>query len=179
MTGFLRALHLVLFNKIISRIPFACVRLPLARLYMDIGQDSNVLAGVELLGSSRRRTIRIGNNSVVNTKCLLDGRGATLEIGNCVDIAREVSIFTLEHDPNSDTHADRPGSVCIEDYVWIASRAIVLPGVTIGRGAVVAAGAVVRKSVPPMTIVAGVPARRIGLRRSSLNYAHRYFPYLA
>lgn len=50
----------------------------------------------------------------------------------------------------------------IENYVWLASRVTVLPGVTIGRGAVVAAGAVVTKDVPPLAIVGGVPAKIIG-----------------
>jgi maltose O-acetyltransferase len=54
--------------------------------------------------------------------------------------------------------------VRIEDDVWLGAHAIVLPGVTVGRGAIVGAGAVVTQNVAPMTIVAGVPARLIGLR---------------
>ena len=64
----------------------------------------------------------------------------------------------------------------IEDYVWIASRATILPGVTIGKGAVVACGAVVTKDVEPMTVVGGVPARKIGERINLLEYELKHNP---
>jgi len=60
--------------------------------------------------------------------------------------------------------------VIIEDYAWVSSRTTLLPGVTIGKGAVVAAGAVVTKSVEPYTVVGGVPAKKIGERSKELNY---------
>ena len=66
----------------------------------------------------------------------------------------------------------------IEDYDWIATRAIVLPGIKIGRGAIVAAGSVVTKDVPPAAIVGGNPARfireRKGIQRYTLNYARLF-----
>lgn len=93
-----------------------------------------------------------------------------MKIGNNVDIAQEVNIWTEQHDYNSPTYASVCKPVKIEDYVWIASRATVLPGVTIGKGAVVASGAIVTKDVPPYTVVAGVPARPIGIRNKELTY---------
>lgn len=120
--------------------------------------------------------IEIGKNSVINTKVLLDGRGAKLIISNNVDIARECLIWTMDHDPNSPTHSSRCSEVVIEDHVWIASRAIILPGVHIGRGAVVASGAVVTKDVPPFCIVGGVPAKVIGKRENALEYELDYHP---
>ena len=66
----------------------------------------------------------------------------------------------------------------IGDYVWIGYRAIVLPGVTIGNGAVVGAGAAVSKDVPPFTIVAGNPAHAIGERPTQINYNLSYQPFL-
>ena len=112
----------------------------------------------------------------INSEVLLDGRGGKIIIGNNVDIAREVNIWTLEHDPNDDYHKTKGGDVIIEDYVWIASRATILPNVKIGRGAVIASGSIVTKDVPPMNIVAGIPAKIIGKRKSSLKYNLKYKP---
>lgn len=114
--------------------------------------------------------ISIGSFTRINKKVLLDGRGASLVIGNNVDIAQEVNIWTLQHDYNDPYYRAVGKSVIIEDYVWIASRATILPGVTIGRGAVVASCAVVTKDVPPLSVVAGVPARVIGKRNDCMKY---------
>jgi maltose O-acetyltransferase len=122
------------------------------------------------------QNIFLGPRSVVNQHCILDGRSHSVHIAEDVDIATHVHIWTLEHDPGSDTHAVRGGSVIIEDHVWIAARATILPGITIGRGAVVAAGAVVNKDVAPLCIVGGVPARVIGERRNPLIYRLGFSP---
>jgi maltose O-acetyltransferase len=66
--------------------------------------------------------------------------------------------------------------VIIGDHVWIAYRAVILPGVTIGEGAVVAAGAVVTRDVEPFPIVAGVPAKKIGERNRNLDYQLHFSP---
>ena len=113
--------------------------------------------------------IRIGSNVVINKNVLLDGRGG-LEIGDNVDIAQDTMIWTAQHDYNDDYHKYVTNKVVVGDYVWLASRSMILPGVTIGRGAVVAAGAVVNKNVLPMELVGGVPAKVIGHRKSGLLY---------
>ncbi len=175
---FFRGLRLYLYNRLFNKIPFSCLRNSLARLYLILGHESNILMNVEILNTSLKRgNIRIGNNTVINSYCLLDGRIGSIVIGDNVDIARETNIFTLEHDPNSDSHDSRSGNVVIEDYAWVASRVTILPGVRIGRGAVVACGAVVTKDVEPLAIVAGIPARKIGVRKSNLKYKHKYFPF--
>ncbi len=107
----------------------------------------------------------------------MDGRGGKLTIGNNVDIAQDTNLWTLEHDVNDDAHKDSGGDIIIEDYAWIASRVTILPNVRIGRGAVVATGAVVTKDIPPMGIAGGVPAKIIGMRKSSLNYTLSYKPW--
>jgi len=114
--------------------------------------------------------IKIGNDTIVGEKVVLDGRDK-LTIGNHVDIATDVMIYNSEHDINSEGFKAISAPVTIEDYVFIGPRAIILPGVTINKGAVVAAGAVVTRDVPEFTIVGGVPAKEIGQRASkNLSY---------
>ena len=107
--------------------------------------------------------IELGNNVDINYNCvILDDNLVT--IGNDVRIAPNVNIFTVYHplDP-----VDRKNSVIlskpvvIEDNAWIGGGAIILPGVTIGKNAVVGAGSVVTHDVPPNKVVAGNPARII------------------
>jgi len=107
--------------------------------------------------------ITIGQNTIIGYRAFLDGRG-TLNIGNHVDIASEVLIYTDEHDVNSADFGNSFAPVTIKDYVFIGPRAIILPGVTIGRGAIVAAGAVVTKNIPDFEIWGGVPAKKISDR---------------
>lgn len=145
----------------------------LRKVNVKIGKDSNILKNVNFIYPWN---ITIGNNCVINSKSLLDGRGGKVVIGSNVDIAREVNIWTLEHDPHDDYHKATGGDVIIEDYVWIASRATILPNIKIGRGAVIASGAVVTKDVPEMAIVGGVPAKVIGTRKSKLKYTLNYHP---
>jgi maltose O-acetyltransferase len=116
----------------------------------------------------RRIGVRIGRNSRIGRNCSLDAR-SPLSIGDNVSVSPEVIILAGTHDVNDPRFAASPvgpWAVSIEDYVWIGTRAMILPGVTVGRGAVVAAGSVVTKDVPPLTIVAGVPAKPIGSRDS-------------
>lgn len=83
----------------------------------------------------------------------------------------------MEHDVNDDYHIDIGADVIIEDYVWTASKVTILPGVRIGRGAVVASCALVNKDLPPMAIVGAVPAKIIGERKSGLKYKFNYKPW--
>lgn len=115
----------------------------------------------------------IGPNSVINEKCRLDTRG-TISIGTNVSISSEVVVLTATHDPRASDFKGVTLPVAIMDYAWIGTRAIILPGVTIGRGAVVGAGAVVTKSVGPGDTVAGVPAKRIDSGREKLDYILNY-----
>lgn len=109
--------------------------------------------------------ITIGKDTIIGDHAFLDGR-APLVIGDHVDIASSVMIYNSEHDLESIDFKARTDGVEIGDYVFIGPRAIILPGVKIGKGSVVAAGAVVTKDIPEFTIVGGVPAKEIGERKN-------------
>jgi len=171
---FFKAFNEYLFQEFSMNFPSHYFRLWLIRRKLEkLGKDCTFLLGVEIRNP---HNISIGDNTIINKKVLLDGRGGKLIIGNNVDIAQETNIWTLEHDPHSDFHLSTGADVIIEDYVWIASRVTILPGVTIGKGAVIACNSVVTKNVESMAIVGGIPAKRIGLRKSNLKYILKYKP---
>lgn len=132
------------------------------------------LAGVKLGNGStfhmwanffQPNNIAIGEDTIIGDHAFLDGRAA-IRIGDHVDIASLVMIYNSEHDLETEDFVAREEPVEIGDYVFIGPRAIILPGVKIGKGAVVAAGAVVTKNVPDFAIVGGVPAQVIGERKT-------------
>lgn len=105
----------------------------------------------------------IGDNSFIGEGVILVG-STTLEIGRDVCISSRVVIHGASHDITSPTFNYTVAPVRVGDMAWIASDAIILPGITIGEGAVVAAGAVVTKDVEPWTVVGGNPAKFIKKR---------------
>jgi acetyltransferase-like isoleucine patch superfamily enzyme len=107
------------------------------------------------------KNIHIGENVFINSNCTMQDQGG-IYIGDDVLIGHNVCLLTLNHDFRPDMRANlHPSAVHIENKAWIGSNATILPGVTIGEGAIVAAGAVVSKDVPAGTIVGGVPAKII------------------
>jgi len=97
-----------------------------------------------------------------------------IDIGDNTNIGGNVQIYTLEHDPESTFFETVGGRVTIGSRVYIATNSIVLPGVRVGEGAVIAAGAVVTKDVPPYCVYGGVPARFISERSRDLRYELKY-----
>jgi len=158
----------VFLLHIIGILPFHHFRRFFYRLAgVKIGKKSTIHMGARFYNP---KNIVIGEDSIIGERVVLDGRDKLI-IGNHVDIASEVMIYNSEHDINDPNFLAKNGSVLIEDYVFIGPRAIILPGVKIGRGAVVAASAVVTKDVPPFAIVGGVPAKIIGERKNkNLSY---------
>lgn len=173
MHEFVKGLWLLICG-IINWLPCWALRKCLLKLTMGkFGKGSYALRGLQV---TNPKNVFIGNHTIINKNVMLDGRLNKLVIGDNVDIAQETNIWTLEHDVNSPTHHEQGGDVIIDDYVWIASRVTILPGIHIGRGAVVAAGAVVTKDVPSLAIVGGVPAKVIGKRNNPLTYELHYSP---
>lgn len=151
-----------------GRIPSQRIRLHLYRNYfgLSVGEGTVIYHGCEIRSPEK---ITIGKNSAIGDGCILDGRSG-LTIGNSVNFSTGVWVWTLQHDHRDKDFGCVGAPVTIEDHAWLSCRTVVLPGVTIGRGAVVAAGAVVTKDVEPFSIVGGVPAKKIGERRQDLDY---------
>ncbi len=163
-----------LWNVLIGHCPSRRVRkFWLRRMLNSFSCDAFVGLSVKVL---HPRGINIGPRSIINQSCIIDARGGDVVIGEDVDIGTDTHIWTLEHDPNDDDHGTKGGAITINHHVWIASRVTILPGVTISPGAVIAAGAVVTKDVEANAIMAGVPARKIGIRQNALQYKLNYSP---
>lgn len=163
-----------LCNLAMATVPFYVLRHSILRyvLKIHLGRGSAVHMGCFFTG----RNIRIGSLSVLNRNCRIDGRYG-VEIGDNVSISPEVYILSLTHDPQAADFASIGATTVIEDYVWVGVRAMIMPGVRLQRGCVVGAGAVVTRDVGPNEIVAGVPARRIGVRGFDPAYPMGYRPW--
>lgn len=138
---------------------------------MKIGDGSTIHTCLRLYDP---RKISIGEDTIIGEFAVLDGRERLL-IGSHVAFATGVMIYNSEHNIEAEHFAADEGvtsaAVTVEDYVFVGPRSIILPGVTIGKGAIVAAGAVVTKDVPQFAIVGGVPAKVIGERKNhDLHY---------
>jgi len=105
------------------------------------------------------KNITIGKDVFINSGCHFQDQGG-IEIGDGALIGHNVVLATINHDLNpKENRKNHYAAIKIGAHVWIGSNATILPGVTIGDYAVVAAGAVVTRDVPAMTVVGGVPAR--------------------
>lgn len=154
-------------NDILPHIPFWRIRKAYLRLVgMHIGQDTYITKKNYIMSPW---LINIGKYGHINRDCTLDGRGI-IEIGNSVSISHGVKLMTGSHDIQNCYFPGIYEKITIEDYAWLGVNCIILKGITIGKGAVVAAGAVVTKNVPDYTIVAGIPAKPIGKRKENLAY---------
>jgi acetyltransferase-like isoleucine patch superfamily enzyme len=157
--------------RFIGKLPGNSVRLFLYRhaFGMKIGKGVRIDGDCIIWGPRR---ITIGTGTVINRGVVLDGR-FPLRIGDHVSVSIHSVILTLEHDLSDPKFRAVGAPVSVGDRSFIGTRAVVLPGVSIGENAAVAAGAVVTKDVPAAAIVGGVPARPIGARPHILNYTFR------
>lgn len=133
------------------------------RGFMEIGDDTllrSVMVPVELC-TDPNATLSIGFECSFNTGVSI-GATASIVIGSRVRLGPYVMIVDNSfHDLYERTKRPPSQPVIIEDDVWIAAKTTVLPGVRIGRGAIIGAGSVVSRDVEPFTIAAGVPAKSI------------------
>ena len=136
---------------------------------VTIGKYAIIRPG-NLYGGEPGEGLVVGDHSNIGPYCYI-GCSGHISIGNNVMISPRVSIYAENHvfdqiDTSIKSQGVKKEKVVIEDDCWIASNSILLAGVTIGKGSVVAAGSVVTQDVPPYSVVAGVPARVIKNRRT-------------
>ena len=135
---------------------------------INIGDRCCVHEGV-IFETSNGGEVSIGSESHIQPRCQLTGGKGSIRIGSNVQIAPSCGFYPYSHGmalgtPMREQPLTSNGDIVVEDDVWIGYGAIVLENSTIGEGAVIAAGAVVRGNVPPYAIVAGVPAKIVGNR---------------
>jgi maltose O-acetyltransferase len=135
----------------------------------------SVIGNIELNGK--------GSNLVLGNECFISGKVhlalyEKITLGNNVVINQGCTLLTASHDINCPNWQHKKAPIVIEDYAWIATNSIILPGVTVGRGAVVGAGSVVTKSIPPYHVVAGNPAKTIN-ERTLKELSHATVHWLA
>jgi len=162
-------------NHMVNRIPLVAARM---RAYAALGVQfddlahTNISLGVEMWAG---RNLSMGRGSTIGQRCYIDAR-AGIRVESDVSISREVCVLTAEHEPDSPDFTASLAPVRFERRSWVATRAVVLPGVCIGEAAVVAAGAVVTSDVEPYTVVGGVPAKVLGKRREPMSYELDFRP---
>ncbi len=140
----------------------------LGRFLKEFGRDNTIQRGFRVFTPEM---VSIGSHCNFAQGVFITGGGG-VTIGNWVGLGPDVKIWSVNHrydDP--DTPWLRQGSikkpVIIEDDVWLAANVFVMPGVTLGKGAIVSAGSVVTKSVPAYALVAGNPGRVVGWRKQA------------
>lgn len=154
-------------NFAVNWLPFPKIRRKIySILGMKIHPSAHIMRNCQFLDM---QNIQVGQNSIIGHNCYLDGRGA-LTIRENVNIGSFTKILTASHQVDSDGFSGENKPVIINDHVWIATGSIILPGVSIGRGAVIGAGSVVTREIPASVLAAGNPAKVIRQRKSSLQY---------
>lgn len=167
LENMVKKLHLQIFFVLLSIFnlifilffPFSVRNLLLRLTGCKIGKDTTI-HNVRFFTFGK---LIVGDNCTINSGCYLDARRG-IKIGNNVVIAHDTKIYTLGHDFNDSTFKTKGNPVLIEDYVIIFSNVLIMPGVNIGRGAVLLPGAVVSKNIEPMTVVGGNPAKQLRMR---------------
>lgn len=171
----MKSITLYFWEVLFSRLPNNFLRRYFfSSLLKNSGDRISILRNLELTCVGG---IVVGNSSTINKNCYIDGRGG-VAIGDNVSISPRVKIITASHDINCKNFSLITGKVVIEDYVWVCSDVTILPGIRIGKGAVIASSSVVTKDVPDYSVVAGNPAKSIGSRSKELAYNPLWRPRL-
>lgn len=158
-----RARLAALFNVFGTHLPIGPLRVAWLRLLgAKIGQGTLIGRGTTVLAAGK---LVVGSHSTVGLRCVLDARGG-IRIGEQASVENDTQILSTDHDPDAPNFALRDAPIVIGDHAWLATRVLVLKGVTIGDGAVVTAGSLVNRTVGDNTVASGFPARPVGDRPS-------------
>ena len=145
------------------------IRCGVLKLYgASVAKNVKIFRGIKV---RMPRRLMLSDGVSVGPGCLLDARNG-IKLGKSVTLAYEAIIWTMHHDYNDPHFGVKGNAVIVEDYAWICSRAIILPGVTIGKGAVIGSGAIVSKDVPPYAIIGGV--NKILKYRDQLDFEYGF-----
>lgn len=170
MKQFLSELRLYTCNHIISKIPSHRLRNLYYRHIMHFSLAKGASVHLNCVFHTAKN-FSMGEYAVLNARCRIDNRGG-ITIGKSVSVSGDVIILTADHDMHAKDFSGKARPVEIQDYVWIGTRAMIMPGVVLGKCCVVAAGAVVTKDVLPYEIVGGIPAKKIG-ERDKINFDYQ------
>lgn len=164
-----------LLNHVVARIPLVGLRMSAYAalgIQFDERGTTNISLGVQFWDGAQ---LTIGARSTIGQSCYIDARGG-VRIDSDVSVSRGVSIVTAEHVIDDPDFGAIVAGVHLGSRSWLGIGAIVLPGVTVGEGAVVAAGAVVTKDVEPYVVVGGAPARPLRTRPGPMSYELDFRP---
>lgn len=154
-------------NRIINKLPSRHIRRWFYQMLgAELGTDCFPSRRVEVL---LPKGLKLGDRVSVAWFAELDARGGIV-VGHDTNISSHVKLITGSHDINDSKFTADFLPIHIGHHCWIGTGAMVLQGITIGDGAVVAAGAVVTKDVEPWSVVGGIPAKKIGVRNDNVDY---------
>jgi acetyltransferase-like isoleucine patch superfamily enzyme len=162
-------------NHFVNRVPLVGPRM---RMYSAFGVDfddvsrTNISLGVEMWVGRR---LSMGSCSTIGQRCYIDARGG-IRMDSSASVSREAALLTATHMPDDPDFTATFAPIHLGRGSWIGVRALLMPGVRIGEGAVVGAGAVVTSNVAPYDIVAGVPARTVRKRPDTVRFEGHWRP---
>lgn len=146
-------------------------------LLKKIGSNVTIRGRVVIMSP---QNVEIGHDVLLNSDCKIGGQNG-IKIGNFVQLAYNVNLVSEDHAydnpllPIKNQGYKKTGPIIVEDDVWIGANAVIMPNITIGRGSIIGANAVVTKDIEPYAIVGGVPAKLIKYRfdKKTIEQAER------
>lgn len=160
--------HLRFMLLLTSYVPSHSVRNFMYRhvFQIHLAKTACIYYGVEIRAPWN---LYIDDGTIIGDKAILDARNG-IYIGKNVNLSTGVWIWTMQHNVNSENFSSEGAPVFISDRSWLSCRTVILPGVHVAEGTVIAAGAVCTKDTEPFKIYGGVPCKKINERSSRLNY---------